>query len=206
MAAIIFDFDGTLADSFDYVADYLAGEARRGPLSAEQKQQLRGLSVGGMVLKLGFKWWQWPVLFLKGRNRMRHAIKELRSFKGIPDLAAKLQAEGHELFILSTNSNRNIKHFLHTQKMHKHFLEIYGGVGMFGKAPALRQLLKEQNIEADQAVYVGDELRDVEAAHLIGLRAVAVSWGFASRKNLKAAKPTALADTPEELFRILEEI
>jgi phosphoglycolate phosphatase len=206
MAAIIFDFDGTLADSFDYVADYLAGEARLGPLSAEQKQQLRGLSVTGMVRELGFKWWQWPMLFYKGRSRMRHAIKELRSFQGIPNLAEKLHAEGHELFILSTNSNRNIKHFLHVQKMHKNFLEIYGGVGMFGKAPALRNLLEEQNLEVGHAVYVGDELRDVEAAQAIGLRAVAVTWGFASRKNLKAANPTALADTPEELMRILEEI
>lgn len=206
MAAIIFDFDGTLADSFDYVADYLAGEARLEPLTPDQKQQLRGLSVGGMVRHMGFRWWQWLPLFLKGRRRMNRAIKELKTFKGMPELIRKLHAEGHELFILSTNSVRNIRHFLHVQKMHKYFLEIYGGVGIFGKGPALRQMLNDQNLDINHAVYVGDELKDVQAAKSIGLRAVAVSWGFANRDNLKAAKPTGLADTPVDLMEILEEI
>lgn len=90
--------------------------------------------------------------------------------------------------------------------MYKHFLQIYGGVGVFGKGPALRQLLRDQNFDVTQAVYVGDELRDVEAAKSIGMRVVAVSWGFASRQNLEAAKPTGLADNPEELMRILQEV
>lgn len=137
---------------------------------------------------------------------MHKVIKNLDTFEGMPELIGKLHNEGHELFILSTNSVRNLKRFLHHHKIHKHFLEIYGGVGPFSKAPALRQLLREQSIETSQAVYVGDELRDVESAKAIGMRAVAVTWGFASRKNLKAAKPEALADTPAQLMSILEEI
>jgi phosphoglycolate phosphatase len=206
MAAIIFDMDGTIADSFDYVADFMSHEAGLGPLTKEQKQQLRSLSMGGMAKRLGYHWWDAPRLFFKGRRRMRQAIKNLDAFDGMPELIRKLHAEGHELFVLSTNSLRNVHHFLHTEKIHKYFLEIYGGVGMFGKSTALRQLLEEQNIEVKHAVYVGDELRDVEAAKSIGLRAVAVSWGFADRNNLRAARPTAMADTPAQLLRILEEI
>lgn len=206
MAAIIFDMDGTIADSFDYVADFMAAEAGIGPLSTKQKEGLRSLSMTGMARQLGYHWWDAPKLFFKGRRRMNKAIKDLDSFEGMPELIRKLNAEGHELFVLSTNSLRNVHRFLHLQKIHTYFLEIYGGVGIFGKAPALRQLLREQNIDIGQAVYVGDELRDVEAAKSIGLRAVAVTWGFAARNSLKAAKPTALADTPAELMRILEEI
>jgi phosphoglycolate phosphatase len=79
-------------------------------------------------------------------------------------------------------------------------------VGVFGKAPGLRRLLKEQHLQAAEAVYVCDELRDIEAAQLVGVRTVAVTWGFARRGNLVAKRPTALADTPEELMRILEEV
>jgi phosphoglycolate phosphatase len=206
MAAIIFDMDGTIADSFDYVADFLAKEAGLPPLSDEQKQSLRGLSVNGMVERMGFHWWHAPLLFFKGRHQMRHAMRHLKAFKGMPNTIRKLHAEGHELFILSTNSLNNIHHFLHDQKIHTYFLEIYGGVGIFNKAPALRQLLREQNIEVAQAVYVGDERRDVEAAQAIGLRAIAVSWGFAYRGGLKKLKPTGLADTPDQLMKILEEL
>lgn len=206
MAVIIFDFDGTIADSFDYVADFLAGEAGEKKLDPEAREALKGLSMVAMARKLGLKWWQAPWLFFRGRSEMRKTIKRLNSFAGIPELIRKLHAEGHELFVLSTNSVSNVRYFLHRHKMYRHFLQIYGGVGVFGKGPALKQLLEDQKFETDQAVYVGDELRDVEAAQSIGLRAIAVSWGFANRHDLKDAKPTGLADTPAELMRILEEI
>lgn len=206
MAVIIFDMDGTIADSFDYVADFMAREAGMEPLSNEQKEQLRGKSMREMTRQLGYHWWQAIPLFFKGRRRMRHTIKHLESFEGMPEIIRKLHSEGHELFILSANSVRNIRLFLHKQKIHKYFLEIYGGVGMFTKAPALRELLREHNFLIDDAVYIGDEMRDVLAAQSIGLRTVAVTWGFAHRASLKALKPTAMADTPDQLMSILEEL
>jgi phosphoglycolate phosphatase len=206
MAAIIFDMDGTIADSFDYVSEFLAREAGKWPLSSEQKQALRGRSMWAMARQLGYHWWNGPILFIKGRRRMRHSIKQLESFDGVPQIIKKLHNEGHELFIVSTNSLRNVHHFLHDQKIHKYFLEIYAGVGMFGKAPALRELIKEHNLDIKNAVYVGDELRDVGAAHSIGLRAIAVTWGFAHRAGLTALQPLALADTPDQLMNILEEL
>jgi phosphoglycolate phosphatase len=206
MAAIIFDFDGTIADSFDYVADFLASSAGKPKLTDDQKQALRGLSMLAMARQLGFKWWRLPSLFFKGRNRMGLAIKYLKPFKGLPELLNKLHLEGHELFILSTNSLHNVHRFLHQHDLHQYFLEVYGGVGLFSKAPALKKLLSEQKIELKNAIYVGDELRDVEAAQSIDLRIVAVTWGFASMANLKDKKPTALADNPTQLLGILEEI
>lgn len=206
MAAIIFDFDGTIADSFDYVADFMASHAGRPPLNPEEKQALRGMSMTNMARRMGYNWFTGLILFLRGRRRVHRQIRHLDTFKGMPRLIRKLHREGHQLYILSSNSTRNVSKFLHQNRIHKHFLQIYGGVGMFSKAPALRQLLRDQNLEIDQAVYVGDELRDVESAKSIGMRAVAVTWGFASRSNLKAAKPEALADTPSQLLSILEEI
>lgn len=206
MATIIFDFDGTIADSFDYVADFMAAEAGMEPLDEEQKRGLRGMSIVSMARKLGYNWFTGSLLFLKGRRRMYQEIKRLDAFDGMPELIRKLHNEGHELFILSTNSVRNLRRFLHHHKIHKYFLEIYGGVGAFSKGPAMKQLLEEQNLDLKNAVYIGDELRDVEAAKSIGMRAIAVTWGFASRSSLKAAKPAGLADTPAELMSILEDI
>lgn len=208
MSAIIFDMDGTIADSFDYVSDFLVQEAKLPPLSDEQKLALRGLSMREMARKLGYHWWDAPKLFIRGRRKMRHSIqaRHLQSFAGVPEIIQKVHNEGHELFILSTNSLRNVHHFLDDQKIHQYFLEIYAGVGVFGKAPGLKQLLKEQHLKASEAVYVCDELRDIEAAQSVGVRTVAVTWGFARRGKILAMKPTAVADTPKELMRILENI
>lgn len=202
MATIIFDMDGTLADSFDYVADFLAG-VRGVPLAAPDKKKLRYLSMISMARRMGFHWWDAPWLFWQGRRRMHRAIKELKSFKGIRGLIRQLHKDGHSLHVLSTNSPRNVNRFLHEQNIARYFGAVYGGVGIFNKAPGLKKLLRHQKIRADQAIYVGDETKDVRAAKSVGMPVIAVSWGFAGRDQLAALAPDALADTPQELDKYL---
>jgi len=205
MAAIIFDFDGTIADSFDFVVDFLAAEAGREPLTAEEKQALRGRSMASIGRGLGLSWFHLFRLFFKGRRRMGSAVNRLQPFDGLPALLAKLHAEGHELFVLTSNTVPNVHKFLHHHKLHTYFLEVYGGIGLFGKASALRKLLREQQLETKNSVYVGDEVRDVQAAQSIGVRMVAVTWGFARPSDLEALRPTALAGTVDDLMKILED-
>ena len=206
MSAIIFDFDGTIIDSFDFVVNLLAAEAGLGPLGDAERQQLRSKSMYTIGRSMGHSWLKLLKLFFKGRQLMGVAIRQMQPFAGLPELIKKLHNEGHELFILTTNSVPNVRAFLHHQKLHKYFLEIYGSISLFGKTPALRKLLKENNIEVKDAIYIGDELRDVEAAQALKLRVVAVDWGFARAEDLKNLKPTAFADTPAELLAYLETI
>lgn len=206
MAAIIFDMDGTLANSFDYVVDFLVKEKRIKDFSSDQKDELRDLSMVAMAKKLGFHWWDGPRLIIKGRRRMNASINDLEAFKGMHEIVRKVHEEGHELFILSSNSVKNIQQFIKKEGLEEYFLEIYGGVGLFSKSSSLKRLLNDQNIEITNSVYVGDELRDVEAAQSIGMRIIAVTWGFASKNELESANPTGLADTLQELMQILEEI
>jgi phosphoglycolate phosphatase len=206
MAAIIFDFDGTIADSFDYIVDLLAKEAKIPPLDAGQRAELRGLSMAAIGRRFGHSWVRLFWLFLRGRRKMKGSIRDVKPFDGVTEVIQKLHGEGHELFILSSNSVRNIRIFLRHNQLHRYFLEMYGGIGLFGKAPALRKLLRDNNLDRSDALYIGDETRDIQAAQSIDLRIVAVTWGFARLGDLENQRPTALAHSPAELLSVLEEL
>lgn len=206
MSTIIFDFDGTIADSFDYVVDFLASEAGIEKLDTEQRNSLRNLSMTGVVHQLNFPLWRMPRLYFKGRQVMGRAITKVKPFDDMPETIRKLQAEGHELFIVTSNNLRNVHAFLHHHHLHTYFLKVYASVSLFGKAGALRRLLKEQKLSIDNAIYIGDELRDIQAAESLKLRVIAVTWGFASLNSLKSAKPLAIVDRPADLISVIEEL
>lgn len=206
MSAIIFDFDGTIADSFDYVADFLAGEVGIEQLTIEQRNQLRHKSMTAMTRYLNYPKWKLPSLYFRGRKAMSSEIITIQPYSGIPDVIRKLHSEGHELFIVTSNSLNNVHEFLHQHNLHIYFLKVVASVSIFGKAGALRKLLKEQNLPIEDSLYIGDELRDIQAAKSIKLGVVAVTWGFAQIKELQAAKPLRVVNKPEDLIKILEEL
>jgi phosphoglycolate phosphatase-like HAD superfamily hydrolase len=205
MAVVIFDFDGTVADSFDFVAGYLI-KASGKKSDPELVDSLRNLSMLAMARTVGVGWLRLPRLFIHGRKDMRKGLKKVQPFAGMSDVIRKVHAEGHEVFMLSSNSVSTLHKFLHQHELHTYFLELYGGVSIFGKAPALKRLIKENNLNIEDCIYVGDETRDIQASKYVGMRIISVTWGFARVADLKKLKPTALVDTPEELMTKLEEI
>lgn len=205
MAAIIFDFDCTIADNRDYFVEFIAREADKWPLTPEQQTKLKGKPLLGMARALGVPWIKLPGLYFKGRSAMGSYIHEFKTFKGMPELFEKLHSEGHELFILSNNSLHNIRLFLRHHDLRKYFMEVYGGVGVLGKPGMLHKLLRDNNLNIKNAITVGDEVRDISAAHAVGMRIVAVTWGLCLEQDLATLKPTAIAHNTAELLKILEE-
>jgi phosphoglycolate phosphatase len=204
MAAIIFDFDGTIADSRDYFIEFIAKEANLHPLNKKQEESLHGLPLMAIAQSLGFSLWRMPNLYFKGRKQMDVVIKDVKPFKGMAEVIKKLHNEGHELFIVSSNSVKNIRLFLKHSDLNTYFLEVYGGVEVFGKAAMFHRLLRENKLKIKDSISVGDEVRDVEASNSVGMRVVAVTWGFARESDLKDAGPSLLVNNPDELMAKLE--
>jgi len=203
---VILDFDGTIADSFDYVSDFLIDQAGNSKPKNLKKDELRHLSMLAMARKLGFSNLRLPLLYFRGRRRMHQSIKNLKAYPGMTEFLHELHKSKYQIFVLSSNNRRNINAFLRHNNLHGLFTRIYGGVGVFGKAPALRRLLVAYKISRSDAVYIGDELRDVEASQYLNLPVIAVTWGFAKPDDLIKQKPTYIADKPQDLMKIIKKI
>ena len=139
------------------------------------------------------------------RRELQRDIDSIQTFKRLGDVLQALAADGHGIMIASSNAPSTISPFLERHGLSQIFSQVYGNIGLLGKARSLRRIMRRHRLLPEEILYVGDETRDVEAAHSQGLAVAAVSWGFSDRTALEAQGPTFLVDTPEELYRIVGE-
>ncbi len=199
--AIIFDFDGTLADSLPAVIDVfreLTGHSE--PYAAEVVAKYRHLSLLELASELHVPKWKIPMLVVKGRRMLQKHLKDIRPHAGIHAMLADLQNSGERLYILSSNSSQNVNDYLQHHKLASYFTGVFGGVSLLGKAPRLNKLIESEKVDITNSWYVGDETRDVIAAHAVGLRIASVTWGYNSAEALALKQPDFIANTPTELL------
>lgn len=203
--AVIIDFDGTIADSFDHVLDFLLTQAGRqaATVTSEQRQALKGLSMKELALQVGIPRWKLPFVYFRGKAAMNKRMHATPMFDGMGEALAALHKEQYTMYILSSNSRRNINRFLLEHGLSSYFKRVYGNAGWFGKGSSLKKALEKDHLDPQKTVYVGDETRDIIAAHYAGMPAVAVSWGFGSEAELLKQNPTILARRPSELQKSL---
>lgn len=205
MRVVFFDFDGTIADSLDVTIDTynkIAPRYRLKPIVREELPRLRTLGARAAMQEHNVTFWKLPLIMGSMRRALSAHVDALEPFAGVPQMLRELSRVPHRLGILSSNSTRNIERFL-AQKDLRVFDYVQGGSSMLGKARLLRKLIGAHRLEARDVLYVGDEVRDIEAAHAAGLVSVAVSWGYADRGALERAKPTHLVDEPEQLLSLV---
>ena len=134
MSAIIFDFDGTIADSFDLVLDLFYELTGHAQFTPEEVADFRRLASLRKVAKaVGVNTRQGAQLFIKGRTLMGKRLSEVPPCKGIEDALASLRKQDHSLFVMSSNSHRNVEAFLQSNRLRDYFEGIYGGVGLLSK-------------------------------------------------------------------------
>lgn len=201
--AIVFDFDGTIADSFPVALEIFYALTHTGPLPDEDMTRLRGMTLIQVARELKIPMYVVPFLLIRGRAMMRKRMHEITMIDGMEEVIREL-SEMYTLFILSSNSQRNITMMLAKYQLVDCFDEIHGSVPLLGKARRLRQIMKRHKLVPIETWYVGDEARDIEAARKSHMKTVAVSWGYNNIHVLKSHMPDALVFTPDELSNCLK--
>jgi phosphoglycolate phosphatase len=85
------------------------------------------------------------------------------------------------------------------------FVQVYGGNSFHTKKPdpqGAQALLRENGVQPQETVMVGDSEIDVLTARNAGMFSVGLSYGFAPH-TLETVPPDVLVDTPQELAQVL---
>jgi len=195
----IFDSDGTLADSFPWFARVLNGVAdkyRFRPVAPDEVEALRGLNARELIAHLGVARWKVP-LIARHMRKMK-SRERIPLFAGTETMLRTLSQRGVTLALVSSDNEKNIRATLGREL--SALVRHYGcGASLFGKAPKFKAVLRASGIPASEAIAIGDELRDLEAARAAWIAFGAVSWGYTAPEALRAHAPELMFTSMDEI-------
>jgi phosphoglycolate phosphatase len=201
---VVWDFDGTLADTFGLALttfNELAGRWGLRPIT--DPESARRLTGREFLRQHGVSWLRLPRVVRAYHAAVRGQMAGVQLFAGVPELLRGLRGRGVRLGVLSSNTRENILTCLAAAGLAGEFEFVVGYSRLFGKARALRRVLRATGVAPGQCLYVGDEVRDLEAARRAGAAFAAVSWGFHAEDLLAGYGPTYLVRTPAELLPVI---
>lgn len=184
---IIFDFDGTLANSFPFFAsifNQLADRYRFRKVGHDEVEHLRHANPRQIMQYVGMPLWKLPLVSKSFIRHMKRNAHRIELFEQINDSLHYLAASGVKLAIVSSNSRHNIEAIL-GKDLFALFNPVYCGMSIFGKKSHLKKILKKTGIDPKNAIYIGDQETDAIAAAAANIDFGAVSWGYSSVQALR---------------------
>jgi phosphoglycolate phosphatase-like HAD superfamily hydrolase len=204
---IIFDFDGTVADSFNTlvkITNNLAAEFGYLSATPEEIAKIKDLTTRQIIQQSGVPIYKLPFLLRKVIAELNNQIHALYPIAGMQTALFELKKQGNKLGIITSNNRENVQVFLENNGLLNLFDFIYCGTSIFGKSRVINNFLRQANLQPEEIIYVGDETRDIEAAKKSNIKVIAVTWGFNSRNILKQQNPDFLIEHPQQLIEVIQ--
>jgi phosphoglycolate phosphatase len=197
---VIFDLDGTLADSFAWFRRNLNMTAKRYRFRAvaeDDVEMLRHASTQEILDYLEVRWWKIPLIARHLRQLKTAQTASIPLFPGVATMLGTLAAHDVRLALVSSDTEANAREKLGPSVAL--FSDFDCSASIFGKAQKFRRVVKHAGVDPNAVIAIGDETRDIEAARTAGIACGAVTWGYAAAK--------ALGDrAPDHMFERIEDI
>jgi phosphoglycolate phosphatase len=183
----IFDFDGTLADSFPFflsVFNIIADRHGFRRIDIGKAGQLRHYGTRRMMEHVGMPAWKLPAASRTFMAMMKDSAGAIALFDGIGGALRHLHAQGVTIAVVSSNSEENVRTVLGPE-LAALVSQVECGMSVFGKASRIRAVLKRCGAGPGEAIYIGDQGTDAEASRKAGVAFGAVHWGYAPIEALR---------------------
>ena len=209
LPVLIFDFDGTIADTFAPTMEILRADYLRWGDRFHKRHtinQLRSLSIREIVKTIPGGWWKFIYLLLKAKHYIKTHPEDIKPYPGIVYTLRTLRDEGYLLFIVTSNQVTSVKRFLRQFDLDDIFAAVISTNGLWRKAKTLRQLLHSHHLSPADCLYIGDEIRDIQACQKVDLPIVSVTYGFNSQVGLAKYHPNHMVKKPTQLLTLLADM
>lgn len=204
---ILFDFDGTIADTHDAFVEIVNGlseEFGYKSVNQEDLERLKHLSSREIIKQSRIPLVKIPFILNRVRVELTNRIQSLKPIQGIETYLLQLKEKGYSLGIITSNLKDNVLTFLENNNLDHLFDFIYSGVTLFGKDKTINKILKQHQLKQNEVIYIGDETRDIHASKKSKIKVISVGWGFNSPEALAKHHPDFLIAQPQELIGAVE--
>lgn len=177
--AVIFDFDGVIHDTFEIV--YKINKQLNPGLTREEYRCFfdgnlyKHPKITPEQSKIYFELQKKEFAFLKIEEEVKKELLKLR--------------KNFYLYIITSNIERDLKVFFENSGIHGMFREILGFESHKSKEEKFRNLMKKHKLNVNNCIFITDTLGDILEANKIGIRTIAVDFGYHEREKLKKGKP-----------------
>jgi len=205
---VIFDFDGTIANTLPYTFRNLFELLKEEKVNINEQKMIkdvRSKNFQELMKEWKISWVRLPFILGKIKQIQKdlfNEIEKIKFFPGIKKLLVELKRKNYILAILSSNLDNNIIKFLKLNNL-DYFDYIHCGSEILGKSVAISNFIKENGWKKEESIYVGDELRDLEACQKSGVKMIGVSWGLNTTEILKKRGADFIASKPSKILKII---
>mgnify|MGYP001687212009 FL=1 len=215
-AAVFFDLDGTLVDTADDLAapvNHMREARGLKPLPLEEYRPFASAGSRGLLhIGLGATTDDpdYPALRTEFLNRYEQEIAvHSRLFDGMPELLAWLEANGIRWGVISNKLEYLVRRLVQQLGLGHRVALAYGGDTAPRAKPwpdPLKMALQETGLTARQCVYIGDDLRDIQAAHAADMPAVAAAYGYGNPNEIPQWRADHIVTSPQEFLAMLKRL
>lgn len=202
---VLWDFDGTLADTLTIalgIYNRMALKKRFKPIT--DPESVREMNMREFLKSHNVPAYRVPLAFNTFLKELRRLAPEICLNSGISGVLQSISDLGIRQGVVSSNATETICQCLEANLAKQHFAFISGTSKIFGKERRLKKAIKESGCGVHEVLYVGDEIRDIEASRAADMDIAAAGWGLNSATALATHSPTHLISHPDELLEILK--
>jgi len=200
---VIFDLDGTLVDSFTWFLRNLNDVADKFGFRrvTEDIAPLRPAGLREIFERLDVPGRKLPAIVRARRLKTKQAAG-IPLFAGVEATLRARAGAGVRLALISSDNEDNARAQLGPANAAL-FAHVDCGASVFGKAAKFRRAVRRAGAHPGSAIAIGDEVRDIEAAHAAGIACAAVTWGYSAPEALRARNPDLVFEDMDDIARRL---